>query len=258
MTDEVLIDFEDLETPVVQKETIWDIENNEKMQILSFIEQQIMSKVQCILDEKDKKIAQLEQELAITNNLCATLYHRSNCLSNMSINLNPIQSHYSSQQYYPLYYKLNSQEIEITARGLGGDSILWEQIECFYNLTKLTLNGNSGGNRDDQLELLTEKVFKRIKSNSIKELIINTISYTDFIIHHILQNIPNLEILKLTRVSDITRLVNQLSSISHKLTKITIPSKFLYSYSGPCPLLPNMELMIEYCNKANIKLIILN
>jgi hypothetical protein len=258
MTSEVLIDFEDLETQVVQKETIWDIENNEKMQILSFIEQQIMAKVQCILDEKDKKISQLEQELAITNNLCATLYHRSNCLSNIYIDLNPKHLYAQNFQYgrgWPMHYKFNSQEIEIKSPyphdGTNFNRVLWENIELLYNLTKLTLTDNANA-YEQQRVTINKHVFKRIKSNSIKELIINTTDHNvEESVHYILQNIPNLEILKLQNRCDCSKLVDELSSINHKLTKILVP---VYWKTKPW----NMELLTEYCNKVNIELILLD
>ena len=60
--EETLIEFDENESNN-SKETIWSIENNEKMQLASFIEQQILTKMQYLFYEKDKQI----RELRMTN-----------------------------------------------------------------------------------------------------------------------------------------------------------------------------------------------
>lgn len=319
-----LIEFDENESND-SKETIWDIENNEKLQLASFIENQILTKVQLLFDEKDKQIEELRKTntylqnkiddltlslenliyvgisdikdqlqdvtdivstltkdvanvtddvahvtdvmekitnevLIVTNdviNVTKNVKKHTNYLSNSYIDLYPNIPPDPSKFKLPRFntsfiFKSNIKEMDIKQANV--DNVLWDLIENFSELNKLTI----------KLGVTTFKttdvsIFTKIKSEKIRELVLmdgSALNFDDVLyiydyIQDMLTNIPNLEILDIT-CSDgrdptwMNKFVEKITSIVHKLQKIKLTRGGIVSI--------DLTKIQKYCNVNNIVL----
>jgi hypothetical protein len=286
--EKTLIEFDENESND-SKETIWTIENNEKLQLASFIERQILTKVQLLFDEKDTQIKELRKTNTYLHTEIDDLKERLLILENLiyagfgdiKVQLQDLTDHvvdvtdvmekitnevlittkdvinvtkdvkkhtdYLSNSYIYLLtngarcgvpdviFKANVKKINFqgSINGESIDTILWDLIEYFTELEKLILVHN---------RIITQNgngisIFKKIKSKTVKELVISHLGYMpdnnhlyihDYI-EDILTNIPNLEILEINYRPDLCRcptwinnFVEKITSIFHKLQKIKL------------------------------------
>ena len=67
MSQEILIDFENVTSEVYHKNTIWDIQDNEKIGLIEFIEEQIMHKVKSIIVNQPFPFESIPFSVVFTN-----------------------------------------------------------------------------------------------------------------------------------------------------------------------------------------------
>lgn len=83
-----LLDLDYFDNENVSKTpTIWDIENAEKNQLISFIENSIMEKVKKIIDEKDKEINTLKKQIKDIQKMNETINNNSNNITKINTNI---------------------------------------------------------------------------------------------------------------------------------------------------------------------------
>jgi hypothetical protein len=276
-----LIEFDENESND-SKETIWDIENNEKLQLASFIENQILTKVQLLFDEKDKQIEELRKTntylqnkiddltLSLENliyvgisdikdqlqdvtdivssltkdvaNVTDDVVHVTEDVATVTEDITKHANYLSNSYIYlltdswrlgassDLAFKTNVKEIDFQGNITHDsvDKILWESIENFTELEKLTIASG----------IMSSGMFTKIKSKTIKELIVTNCYfmrdsnrqghslYIHDYIEDILTNIPNLEILEINYRPDICTWINnfveKITLINHQFEKIKL------------------------------------
>jgi hypothetical protein len=133
--------------------------------------------------------------------------------------------------------------------------MFWERIECFYNLTKLTLLGYDYYGLPGAAPRLDISDLPRIKNNSVKELIVFFGSQDIMAcIPIILKNMSNLETLEILDDYNTCDMIATLQCTSHKLKQFKIPAE---TYSPPRKkyIVKDMDLLIDYCRRSNIELI---
>ena len=239
MSQEILIDFENVTSEVYHKNTIWDIQDNEKIGLIEFIEEHIMHKVKIMLDEKDRMIETLETKIIKLNDNYNNIQNYLNRLSNLQVNI--------SKTNPPIFHKLDTKEIILdSANFVNLNEIFWEQIECFICLNKLTIISSYGENGRQHIRI-NDKIFRRIKSQNVKELIIfpSDDKFYDSI-PIILTNMPNLNVLEIIHVYNLHLISNMLSLNPHKIKIIRLKRV----------VDKNFDVITEYCIRENIELII--
>jgi hypothetical protein len=297
MTDTILIDFEDITLPISHKETIWDIENKEKLQLIEFIERRIMSKIKPIFDEKDKKIDKLEKMINVLNNdsqikintlenevtllkkeiskqskkiettenKVSMIKEKCNEFSiNVSNNLEEISGKVNKNSFClsnQHIYLDETRELRDSIISIGSKEIYLceylrnlnftvakplEQIECLFNLNKITLHGPPIMGQKCSLD---EQIFKMIKNSYVKILVIRNCVEWQFVssLPIIISNMPNLEKLEMIEFNDIDGLVDNLSKTIHNLKEI----KFTNCYGI------DITKIKEYCIRCNVELVII-
>lgn len=244
-----LIDFEEF-TESHSKDSIWDIENREKTQLIEFIESRILSKVQKLLDEKNNKINLLESKVN-------RLQEKINDLTEYTSDLEDIVEKWEENgltgiiKVFPnIHVNINSRMISLDTKELvirrngpgGGFDFCWEQIGALYKLEKLDISGMYPvGDR----HRIDAKILSRIKNAFVTEFIIEPCDdgfYAN--IPTVLKNLPELTILSIIDVYNIDKITHALSSCKHNLKKIRL-TKCIDRKTEPIEV---------YCRENNIEL----
>jgi hypothetical protein len=204
MSQGLLIDFSEFSEDT-KKDTIWDIENAEKLQLIDFIETRLMSRFQTIINDKNSQIHSLENkvielqeqiikleekierpqfDLFVSEDirLQEEIYKleektdcRFNAISNMLIPFNTCPTESDS------YIQIGCEELTIspqyTPKGAGGYNDYpynWEQINSLYKLKKLKMSFNNlhKTGHPDYISLHQEmtNILTKIKNQTITEL----------------------------------------------------------------------------------------
>jgi hypothetical protein len=269
----MLIDLEQLETKnQTHKETIWDIENYEKIQFADFIQNRIMSKVNKIIDEKNAHLVELENKLSELKTEIAKIENKiieipDICvpirLSGEYVRLSGNEFLYNSSVVNN-YIPINCEELSISKFSQKDDmlDVIWEQISAFYKLKKLTINykyiripglWHDGSIIDVEID---NKIIRKIKNKYLKELCITpqTPNFEDSL-EILLNNFPELEILEINypHAPSIPHIAEKLSSLHHKIKTIRLVRQgYVKFVEGTITYLETME---KYCKDNNIILV---
>lgn len=241
MSEELLIDFSEFSEDT-KKDTIWHIENAEKLQLIDFIEERLMSKFETIINDKNIKIHLLENKVIELqeriDKLEGKINSGFNTVGNMLVPFNTCSTASDS------YIQIGCEELTISPqyipKGAGGYndySYNWEQINSLYKLKKLKMCFNNLHTcPPDYISLHKEmtNILTKIKNQTVTELsfvcccrgIGDPYEYYDTLIPIILQNFPELLILEISdHIYNIDKFTMGLSLNKHKLKTIYLKQR---------------------------------